>query len=67
MKGQRSREGVFQVLNWLVSIVLAGFLIGFGGLVIGDLPRVSSPVTVEQFMPAGRQAELEQVKQRVET
>jgi hypothetical protein len=67
MKGQRSREGVFQVLNWLVSIVLAGFLIGFGGLVIGDLPKVSSPVTVERFMPAGRQAELEQVKQRVET
>jgi hypothetical protein len=67
MKGQRSRERVFQVLNWLVSIVLAGFLIGFGGLVIGDLPKVSSPVTVEQFMPAGRQAELEQVKERVET
>jgi hypothetical protein len=67
MKGQRSREGVFQILNWLVSIVLAGFLIGFGGLVIGDLPKVSSPVKVEQFMPAGRKAELEQVKQRVET
>ena len=67
MKGQRSREGVFQVLNWLVSIVLAGFLIGFGGLVIGDLPKVSSPVTIEQFMPAGRQAELEAAKQRVET
>jgi hypothetical protein len=67
MKGQRSRERLFQVLNWLVSIVLAGFLIGFGGLVIGDLPKVSSRVTIEQFMPAGRQAELEAAKQRLET
>lgn len=66
MKGERSRERLFQALNWLVSIVLAGFLIGFGGLVIGDLPKVSSPVTVEQFMPAGRQAELEQVRKRVD-
>ena len=66
MKGERSRERLFQVLNWLVSIVLAGFLIGFGGLVIGDLPKVSSPVTVEQFIPAARQAELEQVLKRIE-
>lgn len=67
MKGERSRERLFQVLNWLVSIVLAGFLIGFGGLVIGDLPKVSSPVTVEQFTPPGRLAELEATARRIDS
>lgn len=67
MKGERSRERLFQVLNWLVSIVLAGFLIGFGGLVIGDLPKVSSPVTVEQFTPPGKLAELEAAARRIDT
>ena len=54
MKGERSRERLFQVLNWLVSIVLAGFLIGFGGLVIGDLPGERLLVTA-----AGRIEELQ--------
>ena len=67
MKGERSRERLFQVLNWLVSIVLAGFLIGFGGLVIGDLPKVSSPVTVEQFTSPGKLAELDATRRRIET
>ena len=67
MKGERSRERLFQVLNWLVSIVLAGFLIGFGGLVIGDLPKVSSPVTVEQFTPPGKLAELEATSRRIDS
>ncbi|MBI3439163.1 MAG: zinc ribbon domain-containing protein [Proteobacteria bacterium] len=43
---------------WIVSIVLAGFLIGLGGLVIGDLPRVSSPVLVEQFVNPAESARI---------
>lgn len=50
VKDKRTRETMFSVLMWVVSVVLAAFLIGLGGLIIGDLPRVSSPVTLEQFM-----------------
>lgn len=53
-KGARARERVFVGLMWLVSIVLAGFLIGLGSLVIGDLPRVETPVTIEQYMDPGK-------------
>jgi hypothetical protein len=57
-KGARARERLFAGLMWLVSIVLAAFLIGLGSLVIGDLPKVAKPVTVEQFVDPARQAAL---------
>ena len=57
-KGARAREQLFAGLMWLVSIVLAGFLIGLGSLVIGDLPKVSHPVAIEQFIDPARQAAL---------
>ena len=55
-KGARARERVFVGLMWLVSVVLAGFLIGLGSLVIGDLPRVEAPVAIEQFVDPARTA-----------
>jgi hypothetical protein len=58
-KGSRARERIFLVLMWLVSIVLAGFLIGLGSLVIGDLPKVSDPVAVEDFMDSRRLAAID--------
>jgi hypothetical protein len=57
-KGARARERLFAGLMWLVSIVLAGFLISLGALVIGDLPKVSHAVTIEQFIDPARQAAL---------
>ena len=57
-KGARARERVFVGLMWLVSIVLAGFLIGLGSLVIGDLPKVDHPVAIEQFIDPAPQAAL---------
>ena len=35
---------------WLVAIVFAGFLIGLGGTVVGDLPRVERRLTLDDFM-----------------
>jgi hypothetical protein len=49
-KGIRVPERLFTIIMWIVSLIFAAFLIGFGRLVIGDLPRVTEPVEVNQFV-----------------
>jgi len=43
-KGVRVPERLYRGVLWAVSIVFAGFIIGLGNLVIGDLPMVESQV-----------------------
>lgn len=66
IKDQRARETIFAILMWVVSVALASFLIGLGGLVIGDLPRVSDPVSVEDFVDAGAYAQVQNEQARLE-
>ena len=49
-KGVRVPERAYGIVLWIVSLVFAGFIVGLGNLVIGDLPQVerqvaSGPIT----------------------
>ncbi|MCX7282583.1 MAG: zinc ribbon domain-containing protein [Novosphingobium sp.] len=64
IKGVRVPERLYRGVLWLVSIVFAGFIIGLGNLVIGDLPMVESQVytAAPEDTPQVRQVR-EQVRQ----
>ena len=49
-KALRLSEKWFHRGLWLVALVFAGFLIGLGGTVVGDLPKVEQRLTVEDFI-----------------
>lgn len=59
LKAVRAPEKAYTVVLWLVSMVFAGFIVGLGNLVIGDLPQVgagdydvSAPSAAEQRLGA---------------
>ncbi|MDQ3059374.1 MAG: serine endopeptidase [Pseudomonadota bacterium] len=45
---------------WLVAFIFAGFLIGLGGTVVGDLPKVEKRLTLDDFMDAPASSALHQ-------
>lgn len=59
-KSARRPQQLFTIVMWILSIIFAGFLMGFGSLIIRDLPRVDKSVTVEQFIDQSELTRLEQ-------
>eukprot|EP01034_Spumella_vulgaris_P034023 gene34023-41958_t len=49
-KSLRLSEKWFRRGLWLVAVVFASFLIGLGGTVVGDLPKVERPLQVDDFL-----------------
>lgn len=47
-------ETLFALGMWAVSLALAFFLVGFGSLVVSDLPQIDDPVTVETYIDRAR-------------
>ena len=49
-KALRLSEKWFRRGLWLVAVVFAGFLIGLGGQVVDDLPKVEQRLELDQFL-----------------
>lgn len=52
---------------WLVALVFAGFLIGLGGKIVGDLPRVEQAKTVLDYVDHAQYDPLQLEKTSLET
>lgn len=62
-KSLRLSEKWFRRGLWLVAFVFAGFLIGLGGTIVGDLPKVEAPLQLDDFLDRNAaQALRDQVK-----
>lgn len=57
-KALRLSEKWFRRGLWLVAFVFAGFLIGLGGTVVGDLPKVEAPLQLDDFLDKAAAAQL---------
>ena len=53
-KALRLSEKWFRRGLWLVAVVFASFLIGLGGTIVGDLPKVERPLQVDDFLDKAR-------------
>ena len=58
IKGARVPERMYGIVLWVVSVVFAGFIVGLGNLVIGDLPQVEQSVVAEQSRDTADQARI---------
>lgn len=66
MKTLLQPEKLFSLTMWLVAILFAWFLMGFGGLIIRDLPMAAKNLTPDQFA-SPKLLSLKQTKRNIES
>ncbi len=59
IKGVRVPERGYRAVLWLVSILFAGFIVGLGNLIIGDLPMVEQQVVSEPLARTPEQVRID--------
>lgn len=63
-KAFRVPERLFSLSMWGLSLLFASFLLGLGGKIVADLPKLETVLTVEQFADPAQLADL-RLRQRV--
>jgi len=64
-KTLRLSETWFRRGLWVVAIVFAGFLIGLGGRIVDDLPRVEVALQLDDFLDATDRARAVELRQQI--
>ncbi len=67
IKGARVPEQAYRIVLWVVSLVFAGFIIGLGNLVIGDLPLVEQQAVPDRVIESPRAPQVRRELDEVHT
>ena len=63
----RVPDRLFKLVMWIVSFVFAGFLVGLGGKIVADLPRLEEHLSQDQFAdPAALKAARDEIRKLTE-